>query len=327
MGGPSPRSAAGRRRRASRHCRSGCTAHLRDHRTSTGRVRAGQRREIAPACRGRPSTGRSRAGRRSGQPGALPSSGAQRSPTRRPARALRRREPQVLRAASGGHLVPRHRRRDPVLRPGAQGVRRHGGLRGVVLAPVDEDLAAAQVLRHPGDDQVRCSCSRRSASVLAYAEVRSSDAGTIDALTCIPFDPLVLASGTSPSASTRSLSSRLPPRTPPRSPASRGPGRAPAGSTRGPHPAARPSTAARAARAPRGWRPRPAWAGPRRRRSRWSPGSWCCRHRQANGTHPVGRAGGAFLAKNPLPATPSGKRWKDIGRSAMCGSRTGATRA
>ena len=35
---------------------------------------------------------------------------------------------------------------------------------------------------------------------------------------------------------------------------------------------------------------------------------------------------GAFLAKNPLAVTPSGKRWKDIGRSAMCGSSSGAMR-
>jgi NAD(P)-dependent dehydrogenase (short-subunit alcohol dehydrogenase family) len=34
-----------------------------------------------------------------------------------------------------------------------------------------------------------------------------------------------------------------------------------------------------------------------------------------------------FLAKKPCASTPSGNRWNDIGRDAMCGSRTGATRA
>src|SRR5580693_551940 len=61
-------------------------------------------------------------------------------------------EEQVLRTPAGPHFVPADRRRDRGARPGAQRVRRDGGLGPVVLAPVDEDLAGPQRLGHARDD-------------------------------------------------------------------------------------------------------------------------------------------------------------------------------
>ena len=51
-------------------------------------------------------------------------------------------------------LVPRAGRCDHRLGASSQRVRRDGGLRAVVLAPVDEDLAAADGLRHRAHDEI-----------------------------------------------------------------------------------------------------------------------------------------------------------------------------
>ena len=87
------------------------------------------------------SVSRSRTGARaSGRP--APPAGPRRAP---PARAPRR---SAGGATRGLRVLPRARRRDRRLLAAAQRIRRDGGLRAVVLAPVQEDLAGPEALGH-----------------------------------------------------------------------------------------------------------------------------------------------------------------------------------
>ena len=75
--------------------------------------------------------------------------GSIRSPSSsNPVENLCRPEREVLDLLAALNLVPRHRRRHGWRVEPAQGVRRDGRLRGVVLAPVEEHLAGPDRLRH-----------------------------------------------------------------------------------------------------------------------------------------------------------------------------------
>src|SRR5882724_5326947 len=68
---------------------------------------------------------------------------------------LEREEGGVARLEAAAHLLPGDRRGDGGALAGAQRVGADGGLVGIVLAPVHQDLAAPQRLLHVGDHQPR----------------------------------------------------------------------------------------------------------------------------------------------------------------------------
>ena len=72
-------------------------------------------------------------------------------------------------------LLPRHRRGHRGRGSCAQRVRRHGGLRRVVLRPVDEHLVRPQGLGHPGHHEVRVLGLQPLRQLVRVRRVRSAD--------------------------------------------------------------------------------------------------------------------------------------------------------
>ena len=304
-GGPSAAAARRAPRPARRTRRRGSRAGHRLHSVLAGRHRGSQPRRAGPSSSA-PANRSPSASTRSSTSGAV----NDRCP---PGHAST--SSQVER---GGHGRPR---------PGAQRVRRDGRLRAVVLLQSTKHLPGRSDLVIRRHDQVRMRALEPLRPPCAYSRALGGHRPAIGAYTCMPLEPAVLANGVRPSSTSRRAAAPRPRSTRRRRRRARVEVEARAGRCAAWRPAAAPATAGRAAPGRPGWPPRPASAGPRRGRSRWSRGS--CPSPGAGrvtAAHPVGACRGRVLLEEVLPVDAVGPAGDVIGRSATWGSSTGATR-